>query len=214
MDKHHGWGRRRAYHHGNLKQALLEAARQLIEKHGPEGFTLTEAARLAGVSPAAPYRHFRDREALLAEVARAGFERFGARLQGAWADGGPTPFAAFERLGRAYLGFAREEPASYAAMFASGIAPAAAPGLQAAAEAAFAVLQRAAAVLAQRIPARQRPPAPLMSLHIWALAHGVASLHGDNMPARGKVPLDAEEVLESGMLIYLRGLGLIGGDGA
>ena len=95
------WRRPRSYHHGNLKQALLEAARKLIEEHGAFGFSLTEAARLAGVSPAAPYRHFRDRDALLAEVASSGFERFTARLDAAWNNGIPTPLAAFENLGRA-----------------------------------------------------------------------------------------------------------------
>ena len=73
-----------------------------------------------GVSPAAPYRHFRDRDALLAELARNGFERFAARLDLAWNNGIPTPLSAFENLGRAYLAFAREEPASYAVMFEAG----------------------------------------------------------------------------------------------
>jgi len=82
-----GWRRPRSYHHGNLKEVLLEAARKLIEEHGAFGFSLTEAARLAGVSPAAPYRHFRDRDALLAEVAKSGFERFAARLDMAWNNG-------------------------------------------------------------------------------------------------------------------------------
>ena len=77
-----GWRRPSSYHHGNLKEVLLEAARKLIEEHGAFGFSLTEAARLAGVSPAAPYRHYRDRDAILAEVARNGFERFAARLAG------------------------------------------------------------------------------------------------------------------------------------
>ncbi len=84
---------------------LLEAARKLIEQYGPAGFSLTEAARLAGVSPAAPYRHFRDRDALLAEVARSGFERFAARLDMAWNNGVPTPLSAFDNLGKAYLAF-------------------------------------------------------------------------------------------------------------
>ena len=116
------WRRPRSYHHGNLREVLLEAARKLIEQYGPAGFSLTEAARLAGVSPAAPYRHFKDREALLAEVARHGFERFAARLDIAWNNGIPTPLSAFENLGRAYLAFAREEPASYAVMFEAGLA--------------------------------------------------------------------------------------------
>ena len=120
------WRRPHSYHHGNLKEVLLEAARKLIEQYGPAGFSLTEAARLAGVSPAAPYRHFRDRDALLAEVARSGFERFAARLDLAWDNGIPTPLSAFDKLGKAYLAFARDEPASYTVMFEAGIAAASA----------------------------------------------------------------------------------------
>jgi AcrR family transcriptional regulator len=112
-----GRGGRRSYHHGNLREALISAALDLIAQKGPAGFTFAEAARQAGVSPAAPYRHFRDRDALLAEVARNGFDRFAARLDMAWNNGVPTPLSAFENVGRAYLAFAREEPASYAVMF-------------------------------------------------------------------------------------------------
>ena len=208
-----GWRRRRGYHHGNLREALLEAARQLIEKHGPEGFSLTEAARLAGVSPAAPYRHFRDREALLAEVAREGFERFGTALRAAWDDGKPTALAAFERLGRAYIEFARAEPANYAAMFETGVDAQTSPQLKAAADAAFDVLLRASQTLCEPLPVGRRPPVALMSLHVWAMAHGIASLFGEGKPARGKVPLTPEEILESAMLIYLQGLGLLPGEG-
>ena len=205
------WHRPRSYHHGNLKQVLLEAARKLIEEHGPIGFSLTEAARLAGVSPAAPYRHFRDRDALLAEVARNGFERFAAKLDVAWNNGIPTPLSAFENLGRAYLAFARAEPASYAVMFESGIAEGEDPQLKAAADRAFNVLQRAATALCQMLPAGERPPVRLMSLHIWALSHGVADLFLAPRPNGGKVPLSAEEILESATLIYLRGLGILRG---
>src|SRR3546814_4262216 len=70
-----GQGRRRGYHHGNLREALIRAALDLIAEKGPAGFTFAEAARWAGVSSAAPYRHYRDREALLADVARRGFEQ-------------------------------------------------------------------------------------------------------------------------------------------
>ena len=78
---------------------------------GPSGFTFAEAARSAGVSPAAPYRHFRDRDELIASVARRGFELFETALKAAWQDGLPDPSTAFERLGRAYLDFARTKPA-------------------------------------------------------------------------------------------------------
>ena len=86
------WKRRAregAYHHGNLREALIQAARELIKEKGPAGFTFADAARSAGVSPAAPYRHFRDREALLADVAREGFGRFEAMLSTGWANGKP-----------------------------------------------------------------------------------------------------------------------------
>src|SRR5689334_13656632 len=108
---------RRGYHHGNLREALIRAALDLIAEKGPAGFTFAEAARSAGVSTAAPYRHFRDRQALLADVARRGFELFEQRLNGAWSEGRPDTFRAFENVGRAYLAFAREQPAFYSAMF-------------------------------------------------------------------------------------------------
>src|ERR1700761_7526888 len=109
-------GQRRGYHHGNLREALVEAAMALIADGGPAGFTIAEAARRAGVSPAAPYRHFRDAEALLAEVALRGYDRLAEALQQAWAGGRPTPVRGLEAIGRAYLEFARSEPAFYAAM--------------------------------------------------------------------------------------------------
>jgi AcrR family transcriptional regulator len=96
---------RRGYHHGNLKDALVEAARTLIAERGASGFTLAEAAKLAGVTPAAPYRHFNDRNALLCELARRGFDAFGARLGEAWSAGRPDPVAALWRMGEAYLDF-------------------------------------------------------------------------------------------------------------
>src|SRR6202012_4104990 len=111
----------RGYHHGNLKEALLQAALGLIAEKGPAGFTFAEAARSAGVSPAAPYRHFRDRDELLASIAQQGFENFEARLTAAWEDGRPDTMTAFKRVGVAYLAFAREHPAYYSAMFESGL---------------------------------------------------------------------------------------------
>src|SRR5215831_16792309 len=97
---------RRGYHHGNLREALIRAALDLIAKHGPAGFTFADAARSAGVSSAAPYRHYRDRDDLMADVARRGFELFEERLARAWDDGRPEPYRAFENVGRAYLHFA------------------------------------------------------------------------------------------------------------
>src|SRR5207245_1077286 len=119
----------RGYHHGNLKEALVRAALELIAQKGPAGFTFAEAARCAGVSPAAPYRHFRDRDELLSSVAQRGFEQFEAALARAWNDGRPNAFTAFDRVGKAYLEFARIEPAFYSAMFEAGIPPDTSPEL-------------------------------------------------------------------------------------
>src|ERR1700742_1684834 len=105
----------RGYHQGNLKEALLQAALGLIAEKGPAGFTFADAARMAGVSPAAPYRHFRDRDELLSSIAQRGFEQSESALSEAWHDGRPDTVTAFERVGRAYLDFARQQPAFYSA---------------------------------------------------------------------------------------------------
>jgi AcrR family transcriptional regulator len=201
---------RRSYHHGNLREALIQAALDLISRKGPAGFTFADAARSAGVSSAAPYRHFRDRDALLADIAQRGFELFATRLDAAWQDGRPDPIAAFENVGRAYLHFARDEPAYYSAMFEAGVAHDSVPGLRQAADAAFAVLRKASEMLCAGLPKERRPPALMMSLHIWALSHGIASLFGRADEGRRALPMSPEELLEAGVLVYLRGLGVIG----
>ena len=132
---------RKGYHHGNLREALIDAALTLIGEKGPGGLTFAEAARAAGVSGAAPYRHFRDRDALMADVALRGYEAFGKRLAEAWNEGRPDPVAAFHKLGKAYLGFARTEPALFSAMFDSGLVLADHPEVAAAADRAFDVLR-------------------------------------------------------------------------
>jgi AcrR family transcriptional regulator len=198
----------RGYHHGNLKEALLRAALELIAQKGPAGFTFAEAARWAGVSPAAPYRHFRDRDELLASVALRGFQQFEAVLARAWDDGRPDTFTAFDRLGKAYLQFARTEQAYYSAMFEAGIPLATSPELREAGDRAFAVLRAAAEKLCAHVPAKSRPPVLMVALHIWAMAHGVASLFGRGDAARRTLPMAPEELLEAEVLVYLRGLGI------
>jgi AcrR family transcriptional regulator len=208
-------GRRRdSYHHGNLREVLIAAAMALIAERGPAGFAFAEVARAAGVSPAAPYRHFRDRNALVAEIARQGFERFTADLDRAWNNGRPEPIGALENCGRAYLAFARREPAAYAAMFETGFALEEDAMLLAASERAFAVLRRAADAVCALHKSGPRPPGLMVALHIWAMAHGVASLFVGRLDvARRKLPMTPEELLESGVLIYLQSLAIIPGAG-
>jgi AcrR family transcriptional regulator len=198
----------RGYHHGNLKEALVRAALELIAEKGPAGFTFADAARWAGVSPAAPYRHYRDREALLADVARLGFEQFTAALSKAWNEGRPDVMSAFDRLGKTYLDFAKREPAYYSAMFEAGVPLDSDPQLREASERAFGVLRSAAESLVALMPAAGRPPSLMVALHIWSMTHGVASLFGRGDAARRALPMPPEELLEAAVLIYLRGLGL------
>lgn len=199
---------RRGYHHGNLRSALIDAALRLIADRGPEGVTLAEAARMAGVSPAAPYRHFKDRTTLMTAVARVGFKRFATALEKA---GAAVPKDALERLqaiGRAYLHFARKEPALYAAMFEAGIALNDDPDLRRDADEAFDVLLHACTAIHAQLPADRRAPALMMALHIWSFSHGVASLFARPDGANRQSPVSPEELLEAGVLIYLDGLGM------
>jgi AcrR family transcriptional regulator len=198
----------RGYHHGNLREALIRAALELIATKGTAGFTFAEAARFAGVSPAAPYRHFRDRDELMASVALRGFEQFEAALKRAWDVGRPDAFSALDRLGKAYLEFARAEPAFYSAMFEAGVPVAGNPPLRVAGERAFAVLRCAAEAICAAMPPQGRPPALMVALHIWTVAHGVASLFGRADGAQRALPMSAAELLEAHVLVYLRGLGV------
>lgn len=162
---------RTQYHHGNLKEALVEAARVIVAERGPEGLTLTEAAKLAGVTSAAPYRHFSDRQALLSELGRRGFQQFGAALREAYGTGAPDPISAMRRMGIAYLQFARREPGLYRAMFSHGSSGPETPesqdafnGLLAATQAVLSSFQSHA------VDSKQ------LALKIWALSHGIALL--------------------------------------
>lgn len=197
---------RRGYHHGNLRQALVTAVLGLIADKGPNGFTFSEAARAAGVSPAAPYRHFKDRDALLDEVAKAGFDLFADRLERAYESGGPSPVRAFEAVTAAYLEFARTEQSYFIAMFHADTPES--PDASGASGRALGVLRRACEGLVRHLPAQDRPPIHMMAYHIWSMCHGIAELFGREETGR-RAPIAAEELLEAGTAIYLRGLGIL-----
>jgi AcrR family transcriptional regulator len=181
-----------------LRQALLEAARDLIGEFGPQGFTLVEAARRAGVSASAPYRHFRDREEVLSALCARGFELFAQRLQDAMA-GAPDAATALRRMGPAYLGFAREQPGYYAAMF--GFRPADAASAAGPSQGGpFDVLAR---VVAAVLPPDGADPR-LVALQVWALSHGVAMLERAGLPPPGSGAPPPEAVLASGVESLLR----------
>jgi len=199
---------RRGYHHGNLKQALVDATLVLIEAKGPQGFTMAETAKAAGVSPAAPYRHFTGKEDMIAEAARQGFEIFGDLMQYAYYKGAPSALASFEATGRAYLAFARKHPGHYIAMFESGLRINSDPALAIVSERAMSTLTRATTELMAHLPKNRRPPATMVSQHIWAMSHGVVELFARGEPG-ARAPYTPEDLLESGIGIYLRGLGIL-----
>lgn len=188
---------RKGYHHGRLKEALMEAARSLVARHGPAGFTLAEAAKLVGVTPAAPYRHFSDRDALMGEVAKQGFENFHGRLSAAWDNGRPDPVEAMKRMGRAYLAFARDEPGYYFTMFGHAQRLSNGGG-DAAAQKAFDALATAAAVVLER-RGSSVAGARKLAFEIWSLSHGVATLMLGRHLEAGKNDCDPETILESGV---------------
>jgi len=183
-----GCGPRTSYHHGSLKDALIEAARMLVAERGPAGFTLAEAAKRVGVTAAAPYRHFADRNDLMSELARRGFELFNQRLAGAWDEGKPEPRQALRRMGSAYLAFARDEPGLYAAMFVDTKTPAISPAWGVAGMALDGLIRATAAVLGRT--SQNSALSRQLAFEIWSLSHGVAmlSLSGHLTPAHGDDP--------------------------
>lgn len=173
------------YHHGDLAEALLAAAGELLAEQGPEGFSLRECARRAGVSHAAPAHHFGDARGLLTAYAARGFEALTHKLRRvaarhAW------PGERLQALGEAYVGFALEHPARYQLMFRSGQTDPAAPELQDAARGAWGELAQAVAAARDAPPARDSSD-PHTAL-AWATVHGLALLliDGRMAPARAR----------------------------
>lgn len=185
---------KRGYHHGDLKNALLETALRLVVQRGPEGFSLREAAREVGVSPGAAYRHFADKGALLAALAADGHGRLASHMERALAreTGKPGTAAravgAFMAIGEGYVDFAVRHPAHFRVMFgpcmeAEGFQPCTAPSGRDAYQILVDVLDEL--VAAGVIPSATRPGAELGA---WAMVHGLSALLVD-----GAVDLSTRE---------------------
>ncbi len=166
-----------AYHHGELREALVAAGLSILEEGGdPSALGLREAARRAGVSAMAPYRHFPDKEALLAAVATVGFERLRGVLERADRGGeGKEAREALYAQGEAYVAFACTQPGLFRLMFAARSGDARPQALCDASAAAYAVLSDRVAALVPPVVASEE------ALRSWALVHGIASLVVDGM---------------------------------
>lgn len=108
---------KKRFHHGDLREALIAATRELLIEHGPDGFTLADACRRAGVTTAAPYKHFRDKQEVLEEIVARGFEELTAANAKAVTEGGPGTIAGITAMGISYLEFAVAQPAIFRLMF-------------------------------------------------------------------------------------------------
>jgi len=166
---------RDAYHHGALREALLEAAEGLLAERGLEGFSLREVARRSGVSPAAPAHHFGDAEGLLAAVATLAFDGLTAALKAGDERGGRDPVAQLREQGLGYVGFALKHPGRFGLMFrCEGYKSEA---LAQSGRAAFGVLEGGMRRLHGLAEATPLNPQQFQSLLLlWSVVHGFANL--------------------------------------
>jgi len=170
----HAMRRPKPYHHGHLREVLLQAAIQLIAEVGPAAFTLREVARRAGVSHNAPYRHFPEREDLLAAVAAQGFRELNAAMSEA-ANKQPNALGQLKHAGVAYVEFALRRPEHFTVMFDAPISKRKHPDSAAAAEQAFGTLMSFVKGCqdAGRLPSGDLRQ---MALLAWTMVHGIAKL--------------------------------------
>lgn len=195
---------RHAYHHGDLRNALIRATLELIDEVGPKGVRLTEAARRAGVSAAAPYRHFADLEAMLAAVAFEGNALLGAAV----AEGLARPGGFLERaeaVAAAYVRFARRHRAHFRAMFDAERDPARHPELREAIRGVMGPIETALrGEVGRTLPATLDVPRALVE--IWAQVHGVAALLSDDTFIAILGGRDPEELARGLVRRYVEGL--------
>lgn len=192
------------YHHGDLRRTLLEAARSSIENDGVDALSLRQLAREAGVSHAAPSRHFRDKQALLDALAEDGFTRLAEALDDASRrDTSPetTVRDRFDDLAAAYVGFALEQPTLLSLMFGMKHAPDARAELIAAGHASMEVTLRVV-VAAQEEGAVRAGDPHRIALTAFATFHGIATLASggllDGVPT-AELVADARDVLWRGI---------------
>lgn len=200
--------KRAAYHHGDLRQQLLTVAEQIILERGVDGFTLREAARRAGVSPAAPAHHFKDAKGLLTEVALLGFREFGDALEAADRAGGPDPARRLREQAIAYVNFALKHPARFQLMFRDDKHDDTNVEFKSAAARSYGILEGAIRAATHTPPDRElTPQSHGLLLAVWSIVHGFSHLAlGRGLHVPGEGPLTNETVLNSVLPLMLRHL--------
>lgn len=192
--------KRASYHHGDLRQQLLSVTEQIILERGVDGFTLREAARRAGVSPAAPAHHFKDAKGLLTEVAVLGFQEFGDALAAADKEGGSDPAQRLRAQGLAYVHFAMRHPARFQLMFRHDRLDTANAEFKRVSSRAYCVLDGAIHA-ATNTPAQGElaPESYGLLLAVWSIVHGFSHLALERHFRRGPgtEPASRDEVLRT-----------------
>ncbi len=165
------------YHHPDLREAMIRVAQDLLEIEGPGGWTVRAAARSAGVSSGAPYRHFADKDALIAAVAARGFEDLRAQLETHLARANDSPQARLQALGEAYVSFALSRPGRYSVMFGRPVVDERAHAeLKVSSDRTFATvvaevrLGQVAGILRDDLSGEE------LTAAAWSMAHGLADL--------------------------------------
>lgn len=190
-----GSSRRDRYHHGDLRESLIVATEALVIEKGAEHFTLADACRRAGVSTAAPYKHFRDKQEILEIICQRGFERMRAgMLEGVEAMGAGS-LEALQEMGRRYVRFARSEPNVFRLMFGQNADLKQAQMVDEAGTGCFGYLIEQVAIYTQRV-GRDADPRT-QALRLWTFVHGAACLLIDEDYPKVAPDLDVEALITS-----------------
>jgi len=184
-----------SYHHGELREALIGATRQLVEERGAENFTLADACRVAGVTTAAPYRHFRGKQEILAEITSRGFQELMNRSMAAVAKKGEGTLEGIIGMGQAYVAFAVEETAVFRLMFGQEPALKKAEHVVGTKHACFANVIGQVALYCKRNKVRGN--AQEIALKLWTFVHGAASLLIDQDYAAVAPHIDVNQLIAS-----------------
>jgi len=193
----------RPYHHGDLRRALVDAARQLLERDGPNALSLRAVAREAGVSAAAPYHHFKDKSELLDAVAEQGWRMLSEFLAGSQVNTGPLPERMAE-VGLAYVRFAREHPALYRLMYDCSRNRAALP--ENAGDQANAWGHVRERMVASGVEVSDELGVELATIASWCAAHGLAEMAGFKQFQPLKDAMGGEEAFLRGVLRHMGGV--------
>ena len=186
--------KRESYHHGDLRAQLIEATRILVEEKGPDHFSVSEACRRAGVSTAAPYKHFRDKGQMLRAVALAGMHRQRDQMILELEKYPPGTLGRIVALGRVYVRFAVTEPGVFRLMFGLSEDHNEDQDLIETGDNTFAVVQGEVACC--RGSAEVGEPERYLAFLLWSFVHGLAFLTIDGKLTDKKLPVDLEPVLE------------------